>query len=625
MNAAPTSETANARPADEAQTICTVTFQPVGRRVRVPIGTTLLEAGRAAGLELAANCGGIGVCRKCRVTVEDGDMATPAPAEITSITPDDLARGVRLSCRAEPAGDVRVAVPAAFGKGQRLQLRGKGEALSCDPAVIAVQIPPLPLDGSRSDWSRFLEALKRQDRPGSYTASPAVLARLSAVMRGPEPAFTAFLSEGWVMDIHPPKSRPLGLAIDLGCTKIAAYLIDLATGEELAVGGSANPQIAWGEDLIARLVHAAKGHNQAAELAAAVRLEIQRMAESLSNSTGLPLDHVTDACIVGNTAMIHLLLGLPVTQLLHAPFVSCCDASLRIEAAEIGLTLGREARVFIPPAIGGFVGADHVAVMVAHDIGQRPEVVLAVDIGTNTEISLALPNRGLLLATSVPSGPAFEGGHIRDGMRAAPGAVERVLCRAGSLKIETIDGKPPVGLCGSGVIDLCAGLLATSRINARGLLDSTADGVRRGAEGTEYVVCTAEASGHGRDVVFTQSDISEIQLVKAAIMAGISVLLGEAAIGPEAVDRLILAGAFGSHIDLESAVTIGLLPAFPNASYHQVGNAAGDGARMMLVSRQARAAGVELAKQTRRCELKEHPLFNRFLARATRFPTFIRP
>lgn len=605
----------------ETQPSCSVTFQPLGRRVTVPQGTTILAAGRQAGLTLAANCGGIGVCRKCRVTVDTGTMGTLTPAEIASLTAEDIKRGIRLSCRAEILGDALIVVPPVFGKGQRLQLRGHARALECDPSVHRLDIQLVERLTGESDWSRFLRSLTEKGLPGPFAASPAVMARLGAWTHHEAPDFTVFFDQTRILDIQPPATAALGLAVDLGCTKIAGYLIDLATGGELAAEGVANPQVSWGEDLVSRLVHANRSAEGAQDLAEAVRSAIQALTERLCQTAKVSIDQVADACIVGNTAMTHLLLGLPVGQLLHAPFLSCVDTAITVDADDIDLTLGRGARVFVPPSIGGFVGADHVAVMVAHDLVQATEIVLTIDIGTNSEISLTVPGQNRILATSVPSGPAFEGGHIKDGMRAAPGAIEQVRRRNGHVELSTIDDCAAVGLCGSGVIDLCATMLQGGQINARGHLNASAPGVRRGASAAEYLVCPAERSGHGRDIVFTQDDVGEIQLVKAAIRAGISVLLDTAGIAPEGVDRLILAGAFGSHINLESAVEIGLLPRFVNAAYEQVGNAAGDGARMMLASRRHRSASLETVAQTTHCDLKNHPKFNGLLARATRFPT----
>lgn len=542
---------------EEAPTLHEIAFQPTGKRVAVPAGTTLLEAGRAAGLVLSANCGGIGVCGRCRITVLRGETEPPVPVERACLSESELAAGERLACRARIHSAVAIHVPASFLTSRpRLQLDGEEAPLECQPLVERAR-----------------------------------------------PAF--------------------GLAVDLGCTKIAGYLVDLHTGEQLAAEGVPNPQISFGEDLISRLVFAAQGDEQAQRLADSVRSAIDALAASLCRRAGVHSREIVDACIVGNTAMMHLLLALPVAQLLHAPFVAAVDNALDVEAAVLGLRLAPGARVHVPSGIGGFVGADHVAMILARAIDRVEGTVVGIDIGTNTEIVLARPAEGLMINTSVPSGPAFEGGHIQDGMRAAAGAIEKVSTRGGELRFETIEGAAPVGLCGSGVVDLLAQLWQTGRVNERGALRVDDPRVRESRAGREFVIVAASESGHGRDIVLTQQDITEVQLAKAAIHAGIQALLELSRTSLDEVGELVVAGAFGTHLDLESAVAIGVLPRLPNARYRQVGNAAGSGAKMMLVSAAARARAAEIARRARRIELKDYERFNRLLARATRFPPAI--
>lgn len=546
----PSTQRAGDEPAD-----CQVAFQPMGKRVTVAMGATLLEAGRAAGLVLSANCGGIGVCRRCRVSVVSGEMEPPVPAETTSLSARDLAGGERLACRARIRSDVAVHVPATFLVAkQRLQLEGEEPPLVCDPVVALSQQPAL------------------------------------------------------------------GLAVDLGCTKIAGYLVDLHTGAQLAAEGIPNPQISFGEDLISRLMLANSGTEQAARLAGSVRSAIDALAHNLCAQVGAQSHQIVDACIVGNSAMTHLLLALPVRQLLHAPYVAAIDTALDVDATELDLHLAPGARVHVPPSIGGFVGADHVAMILARSIDRAEATVVGIDIGTNTEIVLAKPSAGLMVNTSVPSGPAFEGGHIHDGMRAAAGAIEKVRFVDDEVRWTTIGGAAPIGLCGSGVIDLVAQLWQSGRVNARGAFLPGDERIRDGRDGREFVLVPASESGHGRDIVFTQHDVTEVQLAKAAICAGIQSLLELTHTPREEVAEVVVAGAFGSHLDLASAVVIGALPELPNARYRQVGNAAGVGAKMTLVSGAARERAREIARRAQRIDLKGHGNFNRLLARATRFP-----
>jgi len=540
-----------------------IAFQPVGTRVEVNAGSTVLEAGREAGLILAANCGGNGLCGRCRVTVLGDNIPVPTEAERQALNQEELEAGQRLACRAHLHGDAGVHIPRTMlGNQQRLQLEGGMEKLSVDAGVLRHNIAP--------------------------------------------------------------DTRPLGVAVDIGCTKIAAYLLDLETGDQLAACGMPNPQISYGEDLISRLVYARKGGKQARELSGCVRNGISKLIEELldaraEHASAKP-EQLADLCVVGNTAMIHLLLELPVDGLLVAPFVAASTAAVDIRAGDIGIELPGDVQVHVLPAIGAFVGADHVAMILANGLHNCSHVSLGIDIGTNTEIALSKPEHGLLLTASCPAGPTFEGGHIRHGMRAAPGAIEKIKHGPDGLSLTTIGNELPVGLCGSGVIDAVALLWHTGAIDYRGHLQPDQAGVRQGDSGREYLLVEAKNTGHGKDIVITQQDISEVQLAKAAVAASIRTLLTLSNTNDEDIEELVLAGAFGSYLDVDSSIEIGLLPGLPNATYLQAGNAAGTGAKMALVSSEMRAQAEQIARRAVRIDLKQQKNFNRELALATRFP-----
>ncbi len=537
-----------------------VTFQPIGTRVDVSAGSTVLEAGREAGLILAANCGGNGLCGRCRVTILGENIPEPTTAEIDALGQQELRSGQRLACRARLHSDVGVHLPpTTLGNQQRLQLEGEAREFSVD-------------------------------RCGEVSA---------------------YIAAG---------KRPLGVAIDIGCTKIAAYLLDLESGDQLAACGIANPQISFGEDLISRLVFARKGSKQARELARCVQAGINELINTLTAHAKVDTVQVADLCVVGNTAMIHLFLGLPVDGLLAAPFIAATTAAVDIRARDIGLKLPNDVNVHVLPGIGAFVGADHVAMILANGLDHCSHVVMGIDIGTNTEIVLCKPDQGLLLTASCPAGPTFEGGHIRHGMRAAPGAIERIRFRRGSLSFKTVGDQPPVGLCGSGVIDAIAMLWQAGVIDYRGHLQVGEAGVRQGAAGNEYLLMAAKQTGHGKDIVVTQQDISEVQLAKAAVAASIRTLLTVSNTRDDELEELILAGAFGSYLDVQSSIAIGLLPDLPNATFLQAGNAAGTGAKMALVSSKMRDKACQIARRAVRIDLKQQKGFNRELALATRFP-----
>ncbi len=318
-------------------------------------------------------------------------------------------------------------------------------------------------------------------------------------------------------------------------------------------------------------------------------------------------EQVVDAVLVGNTAMHHLMLGLPARSLGEAPYVPVVSAAMDVQAQEFGLQLSAGAHVYIPPNIAGYVGADHVAMVLASEMWASDQPVLALDIGTNTEIALAYGER--LLCCSTASGPVFEGAHIQDGMRAAPGAIERVRWLEGKLHIQTIDNLPAVGICGSGILDAVAALLSTGAIEASGKLKRDHPLVDRDGREPGVVLATSSASGHGREVRVTRRDIHEIQLAKGAIRAGVELLLREAGLAADDLDQIVVAGAFGTYLDIPSAIQVGMFPDLPVDRIHQVGNAAGVGARQMIVSAQRRKQAEEIARRMEYIELTTHPGF----------------
>jgi len=604
---------------------CRVTFQPIGTRVVVKAGTTLLQAGRDAGLLLSAHCGGAGLCGRCCVTVISGEMEQPSEVEQAYLDSAEPGPGVRLACEARVSSpSVVVQIPQeSLATGQRLQFSGTGSTLCCEPLIHAHQLrlSPPTLADPRSDYRRVADALDNVGHAHAWTMHPRAAAQLSRTARVRDWALTAYTRGSEVIGFSGPDRLSFGLAVDVGCTKIAAYLLDLQSGAQLAAGGVPNPQLAYGEDLITRLVFAARSPDQADLMAKLVRGAINDLAAKLCLQAEAASHEIADICIVGNTAMVHLLLGLPVQQLLNAPFVSSIDRDLDIDATDLSLECAPGAQAHLLPAIGGFVGADHVAMILSHGIAHSGKVTIGIDVGTNTEIVANNPLTGAFVATSVPSGPAFEGGHVSDGMRAASGAIETVVFVDGLLQFRTIDGSAPIGICGSGTVDLLAELYRLDYIDERGHLLRRDELVRAGKSGLEFLVVPAAKSGHGRDIVFTQHDITEIQLAKAAICAGIITLMEITRTSLGDVEEMVVAGAFGTFLDLGSAVAIGLLPRMPAAEYLQIGNAAGAGAKMALISSASREQARMIAANVTRVELKQHESFNRALARATRFPS----
>ncbi len=584
----------------------------------------MLEAGREAGLVLAANCGGNGLCGRCRVTVYGRNVPEPTAAEVRALHREEIEAGQRLACRARLHGDAGVHIPpTTLSNQQRLQLDGGTQPIGVDACVRRHSIETFAptLEDTTADFERVVQALDSGSGGKTrWQASAGVIRALARRVRATGWRFTAFTRGDEVVGFTAAGRRPLGVAVDIGCTKIAAYLLDLENGDQLAACAIANPQISYGEDLISRLVFARKGSAQAQALARCVRGGVNQLISTLVENAKAGPDQVADLCIVGNTAMTHLFLGLPADGLLAAPYIAATTAAVDTRARNIGIELPNDVFVHVLPCIGAFVGADHVAMILANGLHRCSHVSLGIDIGTNTEIVLSRPEHGLLLTASCPAGPAFEGGHIRHGMRAMSGAIEKIRQTADGLAVKTIDDLPPVGLCGSGVIDAVALLWQTGAINYRGHLQSGQAGVREGGNGKEFLLVEAKNTGHGKDIVISQQDIGEVQLAKAAVAAGIRTLLAFSNTQDEEVQELVLAGAFGSYLDVESSTSIGLLPRLPNATRLQAGNAAGTGAKMALVSSTMRDQAAQIAQHAVRIELKQQKNFNRELVLATRFP-----
>src|SRR5579859_1254305 len=602
---------------------CQIDFEPIGKRVEVPLGTPVIEAARQAGIWLSSICGGEGTCGRCRVVIMAGAVSPVVDADRRFLSELELAAGQRLGCRAHALGDVKVQVPkSSLVIEQRLQLGGQARRMEVEAAVRAyeIEVPAPTLRDLRSDLGRVIGALETAHGRRKWWAEPAVLRTLSPLARRTGWQLTVYARNAEIVGFAAPGRKPVGFACDLGTTKVAGYLIDLETGQELSAAGVMNPQIGYGEDVISRIVHATRSPEGAAEMAHVIREALNTMIGSLAAEAGVAREQVVEACIVGNTAMTHLLLELPVRQLAVAPFVAAANDALDVKARDLALDMAPGAYVHVLPCVGGFVGADHIAMILGSDLDRKPGVAIGVDIGTNTEIALLRPNQKTLMSTSCASGPAFEGAHIHDGMRAANGAIEAVRLEHDGPQVKTIGDAPAVGLCGSGIVDVIAEMHRTGVVDDRGRLNRQAPGVRQGERGWEFLLVPAALTGTGRDIVVTQSDVNEIQLAKGAIATGLETLLEATQTPPEDVAEVIVAGAFGSYLNLESALAIGLLPRLPHAAYQQVGNAAGVGAKMALLSLKERQRAQHIANRTGYLELTTQAGFNRRFALSMLFP-----
>lgn len=586
-----------------------VDFQPIGCRVEAEAGETILSVAQRGGVGLAAVCGGAGTCGRCLVQVMSGTVSPPDENELRRIEAAQQAQGFRLACAARVQSNLRVNVPSSsLTTTQRTQIEGRELDIPFDPAVKAFDLHLDPPDRHdlRADVTRLRDALHARGVTATQIDLTAAR-RLPGLLRAQGWQVKAVLLGERVVEVLPPGNPPLGLAIDLGTTKVAGYLVNLDNGHTLAAMGMMNPQIAYGEDVMARLTYVVQNPDGAQTLQRVIVQGLDELACSLCRQAGQNPEDIVEAVIVGNTAMHHLLLGLPTRQLGEAPYVAALSDPIDLMARDIGLRCAPDVYVHILPNIAGFVGADHVAMLLGTGIYRAQDVVLGLDIGTNTEVALKVGDR--LLTCSTASGPAFEGAHIRAGMRAGPGAIERVWLDGEQVLIQVIDGVSPVGLCGSGILDVVGQLRKIGLLNELGGMRLDHPRVRMGDSGPEFVLVRSEESGNGHEIVFMRADVSEIQLAKGAMRAGVEVLLQEAGITAADLDRIVIAGAFGSYIDVKNALRVGMFPPLPLSRFEQVGNAAGVGARMALISQTHRALATEIARQAEYVELTNDPRF----------------
>ena len=589
-----------------------ITFEPVGLRVEARMDQTLLEAARKAGIAITSICGGAGTCGKCRLQVMQGSVKGSEKPDMLS--EEEKGQGVCLACRTWPASE-RLTVfipPESLELRQQLQVECHHvfSRPDHDLHVVRLNPPPPTLEDLRDDATRVREQLETILTSG-VEIPPVLLKTLSTDIRAMDWDATAVVLRGRLVAVLPRDRRAYGLAVDMGTTKVAAYLVDLRDGRVLDSEGAVNGQAAYGEDVISRMAYA----NESAEHAAAVRqalaATIHSLIDALSRRNRLIREQWVDVVLVGNTAIHHLFAGFPVRQLGMAPYVPAVSAPLIQDAAALELPVHPAAAVYLPSILAGYVGADHVAALMAENIMGAEDTVMLCDIGTNTEITLC--HEGRMICCSCASGPAFEGAHIRQGMRAARGAVDHVVIRDGVIRCSTIEQAPPMGLCGSGILDALAQFAEQGILTRPGGLDERHPLVETW-KGERAVCLDRDAA-----LYVTQSDVSVIQLAKGAIRAGIDILLEHAGITWREVNRFVLAGAFGTYIDPESARKIGMIPPWPMGLIRQVGNAAGRGAVQLLLSDTQRLEALALRERMKYVELTVYPKFHQKLARAMLF------
>lgn len=635
-----------------------VIFMPAGQRGRVPAGTSLLDAARQVGVEIESICGGRLTCGKCKVRIEDGAFQkhgivsgnghlSPAGAEEAGLLQRLGAEDCRLACSAYVQGDVLATVPEeSQARKQIIRKSATERIIEIRPAVrqVYVEVEEAVLEDQRGDWERLRVALAEQWELENLRIDYYALRDLQRTLRKGNWAATVTLwqpfdsaqdKDGEVIDVRPGYCEgAYGLAVDIGSTTVAGYLCDLRTGQVLATEAMMNPQVTYGEDLMSRVSYAMSHSDGLTKMHRAIVDALNQLAGRAAARASIKTSDIYEAVLVGNTVMHHILLGIDPVELGAAPFALATHDAIDVKARDLAIRLHPGANVHLLPLEAGHVGADNVGVLLAEAPYRQDEMMLIIDIGTNGEILLG--DRHRVLSASSPTGPAFEGAQITHGMRAAPGAIERVRIDPetkeprfkiiGDERWSDEWGDPPAdrqlaaGICGSGIIEAVAELFLAGIVRPDGRFDPEGDGPRirwNGRTGA-YVLATPDQTPTGQPILVTQADVRAIQLAKAALYAGAKLLMNRA--GVRTVDKIVLAGAFGSYIDPKHAMVLGLIPDCDLKKVYAVGNAAGDGARIALLNRDKRREAQEVARWVEYVETAVEPQFQEEFVAAMHIP-----
>ena len=641
-----------------------VVFMPSGKRGRFPEGTPLLQAARSLGVDIDSVCGGRALCGRCQVLVAEGEFAklgvVSSSSSLSELSESEkrfsnrvtLAPGRRLSCSARVLADVVIDVPAESQvHRQVVRKEADARAIELNPVVRLhyVEVREPDMHDPSGDLGRLFDALREEWGLEGLTCDLSVLQILQPALRAGGWQVTAAVHAGkQIIGVWPGlHEKVFGLAVDIGSTTIASHLCDLTSGEVVASAGAMNPQIRFGEDLMSRVSYSMMNPGGAALMTAAVRGALNALAAEVAKSAGVSVEDIMEATLVGNPIMHHLLLGIDPVELGGAPFALATDTSLTLRANVIDLKLHRNARIYVLPCIAGHVGADAAGVVLSERPDLSPEMTLLVDVGTNAEIVLGNDRR--LVACSSPTGPAFEGAQISCGQRAAPGAIERVRIDRETLEprfkvigsdlwsndpgfSESAAGIGITGVCGSGIIEVIAEMYLAGIINQDGVLDGrlAARSPRIVENGRTFAYVlhrgTPDANAAPAATVelrITQNDVRAIQLAKAALYAGVALLMDRLGIGH--VDRIRLAGAFGSHIDVKYATILGMLPDCDLSNVRSAGNAAGTGARIALLDSTSRGVIEALVRRIEKVETAIEPRFQQHFVEAMAIPHKIAP
>ncbi len=612
-----------------------VTFQPSGGRGEVLEGTTILEASRELGVGIESLCGGIKACGKCKIKLVEGRLSPFMDEESKFITEAEKTDGYRLGCAAQIKGDVLVFVPEESLAGKQVVRKAATErAIELNPAIhlYYVELSPPSFQDLRGDLDRLKKGLSKKYHLSPLDIDYHVLLKLPRVLRQANWKVTAAIwMEKEILDVKPGRVEDAyGVAVDVGTTTVAAYLCNLRSGEVIVTGSMMNPQISYGEDVMSRISYVVANPEDGLEKMNQLIVDgLNRLTREVTEKCHLSPEDILELTFVGNTVMHHLLLKIDPQYLGVSPFPPVVHQSVNLKARDLGLKVHPSANVYVLPVEAGFVGADNVGVLIAEEPYHQDERVLIIDIGTNGE--LVMGGRTLLTSSSCATGPALEGATIKFGMRAALGAIERVRIDPQTLgaDFKVVDeaywrsesrSVKAKGICGSGIIDAIAELYRNGIIEKSGRFNPKIQSSRmKISDGRpEFIIAWKEETSIGKEITITQSDVRNVQLAKGALYAGAKLMMKR--LGIERLDKVILAGAFGSYIDKEKAMILGMFPDCDLANVYAVGNAAGDGARIALLNRYKREEAEDVAGKIKYMELTIEEDFQREFIEALEFP-----
>lgn len=594
---------------------CEVRFLPEGKRSTVPEGSTIMYAAIEGGVDLSNICSGKGYCGKCIVEVLGGELSPLTDQEKKRIPPEKLAKGYRLACQVHVMGDVVVRVPDQSRAGrQRLVIMGKEPPVTLKQNVekVYVELVAPTLQDPMADDERLFKALAEKGYSGLKTDFIITKELPKVLRKSGWKATVTILGKKEIINIQAGDTRVqnFGVAVDIGTTKLAVFLVDLTDGNLIFADGMMNPQIRYGEDVISRINFATQGEKELMEIQSTIVNGINELICKGVADTGIDAHDLYELVAVGNTAMHHLFVGMQIKSLGLCPYPAGLGRAYDIKSREMNIAINPSGNVHVLPNLAGFVGADAIADILASRLHEKEKLTLLMDVGTNTEVMLG--SRDGIWSCSTASGPAFEGAHIKCGMRAATGSVEKVkITPEFDVTYKTIEDEKPRGICGSGIIDAVAEALNS------GVIDTSGKFVLQGhkrvkGEGAakEFILIYKDETSTGKeDIVLTQDDVREIQKAKAAMYGGYATLMKKAGFKKEDLNEIVIAGAFGNYIDPSSARTIGMIPEIPLEKVSFLGNTAGSGARMCLKSLDKRREAQEINNKMKYIELAVEPIF----------------